>query len=86
MSRPATKLDAATEQAGQAYLQALVDKGAIGAWYTLESGPVAEVMFARTTDTKMLDDLLATHPAVASKVSTLSIWSQWLSKGVVPSP
>ena len=83
ITRPATKPDASAEKAGQAFLQGLVDKGIIGAWYTLETGPTAEILFARTTDSKMLEEALALHPALVSKLASLLIWSQWLSKGVV---
>jgi uncharacterized protein YciI len=66
-----------------AFVQALVDKGTVGAWYTLESGDVAEVLFCRSTDTQALEDTFAQLPAIkASKASAL-IWPQWLSKGVV---
>lgn len=66
-----------------AFLQALAEKGTVGAWYTLGSGDVAEVRFCRTTDTKALEAIFAQLPTVkASKASAL-IWPQWLSKGVV---
>jgi len=65
------------------FLQSTVDKGTVGAWYTLESGPVAEILFARTTDTAMLEEALSGFPGAASKAAVISIRSQWLSKGVV---
>ncbi len=66
-----------------AFLQALVDKGTVGAWYTLESGDVAEVLFCRTTDTKALENIFAQLPAVKGAKASALIWSQWLGKGVV---
>jgi uncharacterized protein YciI len=66
-----------------AFLQALVDQGTVGAWYTLESGDVAEVLFCRSTDTKALEDTFARYPAVKGSNASALIWPQWLSKGVV---
>jgi len=66
-----------------AFLQALVDKGTVGAWYSLESGDVAEVLFCRTTDTKALESLFAQAPAMKAPKESVLIWPQWLSKGVV---
>ena len=54
-----------------------------GAWYTLESGNVAEVLFCRTTDTKALESTFAEAPAVKAAQASVLIWPQWLSKGVV---
>lgn len=83
ISRPAQKPTRKQQRANDAFLQSLVDKGTVGAWYTLESGNLAEVVFCRTTDTKALEEIFAQAPAVkASKASAL-IWPQWLSKGVV---
>jgi uncharacterized protein YciI len=83
LSRPSAKADLISGQAGEALLQSLLDKGTIGAWYTLEDGPVAEVLFARTTDDRMLEESLSPYPALAAKSATMNIWGQWLSKGVV---
>ncbi len=58
-------------------LKALVDGGILGAWYTLEEGPVAEVLFARTTDTAAVQEVLAPVTRDAQ------VWRQWLSPGVV---
>ncbi len=66
-----------------AFLQALVDQGTVGAWYTLESGDVAEVLFCRSTDTKALEGTFAQLPAVKASNANALIWPQWLSKGVV---
>lgn len=81
--RPSAKADGISARAGEAFLQSLLDKGTIGAWYTLEDGPVAEVLFARTTDDRMLEVALSPHPALVAKSATMHIWAQWLSKGVV---
>jgi len=60
-----------------AALKALVDAGTVGAWYTLREGPVAEVLFARSTATAALEAALAPHSSGAM------VWKQWLSPGVV---
>ena len=70
-------------QADHAFLQSLLDKGTIGAWYSMENGPVSEVLFSRTTDTKMLDDTFAQYLATKSGIAKIVVWRQWLSKGVV---
>jgi len=64
-----------------AFLQALLDGGTLGAWYTLESGPVAEV--ARTSDTTMLETTLSGYPQADPGTANFSIWNQWLGKGVL---
>ena len=84
ISRPATPLAADAEKAGTAFLQALLDQGTVGAWYHLDSGPLSDILFAATKDTAMLERALAEHPALKNKSSTLAIWGQWLSKGVIP--
>ena len=66
-----------------AFLQSLVSNGTVGAWYSLEGGPVAEVLFSRTTDTKVLQDALAQHPAAKLAGTKVLVWGQWLSKGVL---
>jgi uncharacterized protein YciI len=83
ITRPVEKLTSDQQRATHAFLQALVDKGIVGAWYTLESGDVAEILFCRTTDTKALEALFAECPAVKSSKAAVQIWPQWLSKGVV---
>lgn len=60
----------------QTILQAHVDSGKLGAWYSLESGPISEVLFARGTDTEGLTRLLAGQPLIG-------VWSQWIAKGVI---
>ncbi len=61
----------------QPVLQAMVDKGVFGAWYTLTEGPFADVLFSRTTDTAALQAALAPHSGGAV------VWRQWISPGVV---
>ena len=65
--------------ARQAFLRGLLARGVVGAWYTLHEGPVAEVLFARSTDTAALQAAFAGLPGGGE----LAVWSQWLSPGVV---
>jgi uncharacterized protein YciI len=76
--RPAGNADAAAVQARHAQLRRLLDDGTLGAWYTLHSGPWAELLFARSTDTAGLQAALAAVDA--------QVWQQWIGKGVVPGP
>jgi len=76
VGRPA---GAADDMARHSRLRALVDAGQFGAWYSLHEGPLAEVLFARTTDTAALQSALAGLPAAGD----VQVWSQWLSPGVV---
>ena len=72
-----------TEAAAQrAMLQRLVDQGAFGAWYTLEGGPVAEILFSRSKDDKALQTALAGLPAVKGGAQ-VAVWGQWFAKGVL---
>ena len=71
------------QRARRAFLQRGVDDGRFGAWYTLESGPLAEVLFAKTTDSAALEAALADYPGVADKSVSLSVWGQWLGTGVL---
>ena len=80
LMRPASAGDA---RANHAFLQSLLDRGTVSAWYTIESGPVAEILFAKTTDTKMLRETFAQYPAAQTDGGGVEIWGQWLSKGVV---
>jgi uncharacterized protein YciI len=66
-----------------AFLQSLVDKGTVGAWYTLTGGDVAEVLFCRSTNTTALEASFAQSPSVKSSQARVAVWPQWLSKGVV---
>jgi len=83
IQRPAARPAAEVIARQGAFLQGLLDKGTLGAWYTLENGPVAEVLFARTTDTAMLETTLSGYPRADSQPAFVSIWSQWLGKGVL---
>jgi uncharacterized protein YciI len=85
ISRPASALPDDHEKAGTDFLQSLIDKGTVGAWYRFDSGPIADILFAASKDTVALEQAFATHPAIVAKDSTLSIWGQWLSRGVIPS-
>ncbi len=75
--------DDATAQLRQSLLQDLVDRGSMGAWYTLHTGPVAEVLFARTRDTPGLEAAFSTYAGLGNGGVTLAVWTQWLSPGVV---
>ncbi len=65
--------------ARQAALHGLLARGVVGAWYTLHEGPVAEVLFARSTDTAALQAAFAGLPGSGE----VQVWGQWLSPGVV---
>jgi uncharacterized protein YciI len=69
----------AAAAARQAFLRGLVERGVVGAWYTLHEGPVAEVLFARSTDTAALQAAFAGLPGGGE----VAVWGQWLSPGVV---
>ena len=83
ITRPAEKLTSDQQRESHAFVQAQVDKGTVGAWYTLETGDMAEVLFCRTTNTATLESLFAQYPATKTSKATVHIWPQWLSKGVV---
>jgi len=83
IGRPVAAADAASARDRRALLQTLVDQGLFGGWYTLESGPIAEVLFATGTDSAALQSALAPYPGLGSPGLDLSVWPQWLSKGVV---
>jgi uncharacterized protein YciI len=75
-------LPASEAAAQRAMLQRLVDQGPFGAWYTLESGPVAEVLFSRSKDDRALQAALAGLPAVKGGAQ-VAVWGQWFAKGVL---
>ena len=77
--RPLSATEAAAQRAA---LQRLVDQGTFGAWYTLEAGPVAEVLFSRNRDDRALQAALAGLPAVKGG-APVAVWSQWFAKGVL---
>lgn len=83
VGRPAAAADAEAVAARQRLLQMLIDRGTLGAWYTLADGPLAEVLFARGTDSAALEAALAPYPGLAGGDVGLAIWRQWISPGVV---
>ena len=83
LSRGDASEDAATTAARHAWLQGLAARGTVGAWYTLAHGPVAEVMFAKGTDTTALQAAFKGCPGLGRGGVALSVWPQWLSPGVV---
>ncbi|OYU43749.1 MAG: hypothetical protein CFE44_16705, partial [Burkholderiales bacterium PBB4] len=74
---PGARPDAAAS-ARRDCLQSLVDAGKLGAWYSLDEGPLAEVLLARGTDTAALEAALAPCNGPMPMV-----WRQWISPGVV---
>jgi uncharacterized protein YciI len=82
LMRGGPALSAAEATAQRAALQRLVERGTFGAWYTLEAGPVAEVLFARSKDDRALHEALAALPAVKGG-APVAVWGQWFSKGVL---
>jgi uncharacterized protein YciI len=83
INRAPVVLDSDSQRNADAFLQTLVDAGVVGAWYKLEDGPVAEVLFARGTDTLKFKDIMAQHPSAAAMGQEINVWTQWLSKGMV---
>lgn len=84
ISRPAAAPGAQADKVATDFLQGLVDKRIAGAWYRLDSGPIADILFAASKDTAMLAKEFAAHPALIDNSATLSVWGQWLSRGVIP--
>lgn len=77
------KAPAPAEAAAQrAALQRLVDQGTFSAWYTLEAGPVAEVLFTRSKDDKALWAAVGNLPP-AGGPARANVWPQWFAKGVL---
>jgi uncharacterized protein YciI len=70
-------------EARRTMLRGLVERGIFGAWYTLQEGPIAEVLFARGGDSSALERSLGDVPGVAAQEVSLAIWPQWLGKGVL---
>ena len=81
--RSAVPADGGDIKTNRAFLQSLIDKGVIGAWYSLDSGPVAEILFSRITDNKALEDIFAQYPGTKSGAASVAVWRQWLGKGVL---
>lgn len=65
------------------FLKRALDDGVIGAWYSLEDGPVGEVVFMRGTDETALRKTMAEYPGLSDQRATMKIWAQWLGKGVL---
>jgi len=84
ITRPTTALSPAEISADHAYLTGLLERGVVGAWYTLEGGAMAEVLFCRSTDTPALEATFAQIPSVKAGKSSALIWPQYIGKGVVP--
>ena len=82
LMRGANALSVAETAAQRAALKGLVDRGVFGAWYTMDSGPVAEILFSRNKDDKALQMALAATPAVKAGAG-VAVWGQWFSKGVL---
>ena len=82
LMRSANALSVADTAAQRAALKGLVDRGVFGAWYTMDNGPVAEILFSRNKDDKALQTALAGTPAVKAGTA-VAVWGQWFSKGVL---
>ena len=65
------------------FLQRALDEGVIGAWYSLQDGPIGEVVFSRGTDETALRKTMAEYPGLRDQRVTMKIWGQWLGKGVL---
>ncbi len=84
IARAGSATDPALALKLETYLQQLTGDKVIGAWYALETGPLAYVVFSRSKDPSVLETALSHHPSVTAKGSKVTIWQQWLGKGVVP--
>jgi len=65
------------------FLKRALDEGVIGAWYSLEDGPIGEVVFMRGTDETALRKTMVEYPGLSDQRVTMKIWAQWLGKGVL---
>ncbi len=68
----------------EAVWQQLVSDRVIGAWYALETGPVAYALFSRLKNQDALEAAVSRHPVVQANSTGVSLWQQWIGKGVVP--
>jgi uncharacterized protein YciI len=84
ITRPQVPLTGPQQKEDHAFLKGLVEKGAAGAWYTLEAGSAAEILFCRSTDTAAVSALFAELPSVKTAKSSVLVWPQYIGKGVVP--
>lgn len=71
LARPAGDADKRSSR-----LLRLGDQGAVGAWYSLVEGPVAEVVFARIENQSAVEKVLADDGG-------LTVWPQWTGKRVL---
>ncbi len=78
-----TRAEAQDKAAVPVFLKRALDEGAIGAWYSLEDGPIGEVAFMRGTDETALRRTMAEYPGLSDQRVTMKIWPQWLGKGVL---
>jgi uncharacterized protein YciI len=83
ITRPQTPLTTLQQKEDHAFLKDLVDKGTVGAWYTLEGGSAAEILFCRSADTAVVSALFADLPSLKAAKSSVLIWPQYLGNGVV---
>ncbi len=81
--RPSPAPSAAAQQAATAYLRSLLEQGLLGGWYSPLNGPVSHIVFAKTTDTAMLEQRIANDAAIQAASAGVLIWPQWLGKGVL---
>ncbi|WP_431049789.1 YciI family protein [Roseateles sp. L2-2] len=78
-----SRAEAKDKDAVPIFLQRALDEGVIGAWYSLEDGPIGEVVFSRGTDETALRKTMAEYPGLVDQRVTMKIWGQWLGKGVL---
>lgn len=78
-----SRAEAKDKDAVPIFLQRALDEGVIGAWYSLEDGPIGEVVFSRGTDETALRKTMAEYPGLSDQRATMKIWGQWLGKGVL---
>ena len=62
--------------ASHAVLQSVLDQGAVSVWYTMESGPVAEILFTKTADIRMLPATFAEYPVEQPDGAGVEVWGQ----------
>lgn len=84
ITRPPAPLPSVQQKEDHVFLKSLVDAGKAGAWYTLEGGTTAEILFCRSTDTAAVSALFADLPSVKAAKSSVLVWPQYIGKGVVP--
>ncbi|MBL8286876.1 MAG: hypothetical protein JNL85_02745 [Rubrivivax sp.] len=80
--RPERAPAPAEAQAQRAAIRRLVEQGTFGAWYTLEAGPVSEVLFTRSKDDKALWAAVGALPPAGGPAKA-DVWPQWFARGVL---